>query len=81
MIWGETREQRPRWGSAFAWLPVGLNDGRTIWLEWYEYKDDPLAVRPADRRHYRAAGSDWEPRRFDRPPPPAPLRRVIRELK
>jgi hypothetical protein len=42
LIFGKTREDRNRaifeWRCVFAWWPMRLDDGRTAWLEWIEYR-------------------------------------------
>jgi hypothetical protein len=42
MIWGETHKVKwdrlTSWRKWFAWFPVGLADGRTVWLENFERK-------------------------------------------
>ena len=31
-----SRKPKPEWKRRFAWLPVYINDGKYVWLEWYE---------------------------------------------
>ena len=55
MIWGKTNAQRRAtaaaaiakkkqssraWRKCFALIPVRLNDGRLLWLDWYERRID-----------------------------------------
>lgn len=55
MIWGKTYAQRRhaaavakadkkqssgKWRQHYAWFPVWLDNGRTLWLDWYERRID-----------------------------------------
>ncbi len=49
-----------RWRRAFAFLPTQVSeDGKTVWLEWYEwrYRPDGYSGFPPSFEEVRAIGS------------------------
>jgi hypothetical protein len=58
MIW--RNEYATHWARRFAWLPTQLDDGLTVWLDWYEQRYVPHA--PPEAPESLHAVGYWERR-------------------
>ena len=50
VIWGRYQES---WRTAFAWLPVKLEDGKMLWMGRYQWRHRKVFApvdRPIERR-------------------------------
>lgn len=69
MIWGMTNTQAAQWHRRYAWHPVFLDDGRTIWLEQYHTRLRCNAAGFTYRQTYREPIVDRAPPSGSKPQP------------